>query len=124
MIFPLNCINKNNFLILKIYIIVSVINTILARLVLNNIKFLVAIHILIMLSESPDKLTSEKIAKSINNNPSFVRKIITLLVKANVIQKSISSNGYTLNKVANGRSRKNNLKTFIKLAVPGDNFKK
>lgn len=123
MIFPLNCINKNNFLILKIYIIVSVINTILARLVLNNIKFLVAIHILIMLSESQDKLTSEKIAKSINTNASFVRKIITLLVKANVIQKSISSNGYTLNKVNNGRSRKNNLKTFIKLALPGDNLK-
>ncbi|WP_180336888.1 hypothetical protein [Mycoplasmopsis pullorum] len=53
-----------------------------------------------------------------------MRKIITLLVKANLIQKSISSNGYTLNKVANGRSRKNNLKTFIKLAVPGDNLKK
>lgn len=76
-----------------------------------------------MLSESQDKLTSEKIAKSINTNASFVRKIITLLVKANVIQKSISSNGYTLNKVNNGRSRKNNLKTFIKLALPGDNLK-
>ncbi|MCI5724844.1 Rrf2 family transcriptional regulator [Fusobacterium sp.] len=59
-------------------------------------KFSVALHILIMFSETTEKLTSEKIAKSVNTNPSHIRKIITFLKKANLLTRQKGTFEYSL----------------------------
>lgn len=50
-----------------------------------DVKFSVAIHMLIMISEGPKDLTSEQIGRSVNKNASYIRKILALLKKQNII---------------------------------------
>ncbi|QPK93602.1 Rrf2 family transcriptional regulator [Actinomyces sp. zg-332] len=61
-------------------------------------KFSVAVHILIMFSETKEKLTSEKIAKSVNTNSSYIRKVIALLKKSNLLLRAEGSFDYSLGK--------------------------
>ncbi|MBF0780632.1 MULTISPECIES: Rrf2 family transcriptional regulator [unclassified Granulicatella] len=61
-------------------------------------KFSVAIHILIMISESTHQLTSQDIASSVQTNASYIRKIISLLKKANLLVRYTGSFEYALGK--------------------------
>lgn len=42
-------------------------------------KFSVAVHALILISESPKPIDSERMAKSVGTNASYIRKILGLL---------------------------------------------
>ena len=64
-------------------------------------KFSVAIHILAMVSETEEKLSSKYIAESVGTNPSFVRKIIVLLKKSGIIDSSQGKAGYRLSQDKN-----------------------
>lgn len=48
-------------------------------------KFSVAVHILILISESPTPMNSDQMAKSVGTNASYVRKILALLKKSGII---------------------------------------
>lgn len=61
-------------------------------------KFSVAVHTLVMLSEADDKLTSEAIATSAGTNASYIRKIISLLKKADLLDRIPGSFDYQLGK--------------------------
>ncbi len=47
-------------------------------------KFSVAVHALILISESPEPIDSEKMARSVGTNASYIRKILGLLKKAEI----------------------------------------
>lgn len=64
-------------------------------------KFSVAVHTLVMLSETDDKLTSEAIATSAGTNASYIRKIISLLKKADLLHRVPGSFDYQLSKPKN-----------------------
>ena len=49
-------------------------------------KFSVALHILTMISESSDVMTSQALAESVGTNASYIRKVIALLKNAGLIQ--------------------------------------
>lgn len=59
-------------------------------------KFSVALHILVMISESQANLTSSFLANSVGTNPSYVRKVISLLKKADLIASQQGRSGYAL----------------------------
>ena len=59
-------------------------------------KFSSAIHILILISESDQPLTSEEIARSVGTNASYVRKILSLLKKKGMIESHRGVRGFTL----------------------------
>ncbi len=59
-------------------------------------KFSVAVHILILISESPDPMNSMQMAKSIGTNASYVRKILALLKNAEIVEGHRGVSGYTL----------------------------
>lgn len=59
-------------------------------------KFSVAVHILIMISESTDALSSERMAESVGTNASYIRKIIALLKKGGIIESRKGVEGYSL----------------------------
>ena len=59
-------------------------------------RFSVAVHILILISESPDLVNSEQMAGSVGTNASYVRKILALLKKAEIIEGHRGVSGYTL----------------------------
>lgn len=44
-------------------------------------KFSVAVHVLILVSESSEPLNSEQMAQSVGTNASYIRKILSLLKK-------------------------------------------
>ncbi len=48
-------------------------------------KFSVAVHMLILISESQTPVNSEQMAASVGTNPSYIRKISALLKKAEII---------------------------------------
>lgn len=48
-------------------------------------KFSVAVHVLVLISESASPLHSDQMAKSIGTNASYVRKILALLKKAQIV---------------------------------------
>ena len=48
-------------------------------------KFSVALHILTMISESRETLSSQNLATSVGTNSSYIRKVITLLKNADLI---------------------------------------
>ena len=56
-------------------------------------KFAVAIHSLIFISESEEAMTSETLAETLNTNPSYVRRILTSLVKAGLISSASKTKG-------------------------------
>ncbi|MDU2238833.1 MAG: Rrf2 family transcriptional regulator, partial [Streptococcus mitis] len=48
-------------------------------------KFSVALHILTMISESKETLSSQALAISVGTNASYIRKVIALLKNADLI---------------------------------------
>lgn len=63
-------------------------------------KFSVALHILVMISESEEKLSSQALATSIGTNASYVRKVISLLKNAQLIISQQGKSEYQLSKDA------------------------
>lgn len=59
-------------------------------------KFSVAVHILILISESPPPINSDQIAISVGTNASYVRKILALLKKAGIVHGHQGISGYSL----------------------------
>lgn len=59
-------------------------------------KFSVAVHILILISESPPPINSDQIAMSVGTNASYVRKILPLLKKAGIVHGHQGISGYSL----------------------------
>lgn len=65
---------------------------------MNDVKFSVAIHILVMLATSSESLNSEKLAQSVGTNPSYIRKILALLKKKNLVESHRGKSGIKLTK--------------------------
>ena len=61
-----------------------------------DIKFSSAIHTLILISESTKPLTSEEIAASVGTNASYIRKIIGLLKKKDIVESRRGVGGFAL----------------------------
>lgn len=59
-------------------------------------KFSVAVHVLIMISESASPVNSEKMAASVGTNASYIRKILALLKKAGIVEGHRGISGYSL----------------------------
>ena len=59
-------------------------------------KFAVALHSMIFISESEESMTSETLAKTLNPNPSYVRRILSSLSKAGLINSASKSKGCSL----------------------------
>ena len=59
-------------------------------------KFSVAVHILILISESPSPMNSDQMAGSVGTNASYVRKILALLKKAGIVDGHQGISGCTL----------------------------
>ena len=59
-------------------------------------KFSSASHTLIMIAESDKPLTSEDIARSVGTNASYIRKIIGLLKKKDIIESHRGISGFSL----------------------------
>ncbi|MGN0390012.1 MAG: Rrf2 family transcriptional regulator [Wujia sp.] len=59
-------------------------------------QFSVAVHILILISESPPPINSDQIAMSVGTNASYVRKILALLKKAGIVHGHQGISGYSL----------------------------
>ena len=59
-------------------------------------KFSVAVHVLILISESPPPINSDQMAESVGTNASYVRKILALLKKAGIVDGHRGISGYTL----------------------------
>ncbi|MGN0400429.1 MAG: RrF2 family transcriptional regulator [Blautia sp.] len=60
-------------------------------------KFSVAVHVLILISESPNPMNSEQMAGSVGTNPSYIRKVLALLKKSGIVDGHKGISGYTLN---------------------------
>ncbi|MDO4814711.1 MAG: Rrf2 family transcriptional regulator [Gemella sp.] len=61
-------------------------------------KFSVALHILTMISESKEVLSSQSLATSVGTNASYIRKVIALLKNAGLITSHQGKSGYQLAK--------------------------
>lgn len=59
-------------------------------------KFSVAVHALILISESPTPLNSDQMAGSVGTNASYIRKILALLKKAEIVDGHRGISGYSL----------------------------
>ena len=59
-------------------------------------KFSVAVHVLILISESPSPINSDQMAKSVGTNASYIRKILALLKKAEIVDGHRGISGYSL----------------------------
>ncbi len=59
-------------------------------------RFSVAVHALILISESPRPIDSEKMARSVGTNASYIRKILGLLKKANIVGSHRGMTGFSL----------------------------
>ena len=59
-------------------------------------KFSVAVHVLILISESTAPVNSKQMAESGGTNASYIRKILTLLKKSGVVDFHRGMNGYRL----------------------------
>lgn len=59
-------------------------------------KFAVAVHALVFISESTEAKTSETISKTLNTNASYVRIILSGLVKAGMITSASKSRDSSL----------------------------
>lgn len=65
---------------------------------MNDVKFSVAIHVLVMLATSTESLNSEALAKSVGTNPSYIRKILALLKKKKLVESHRGKSGIKLTK--------------------------
>lgn len=63
-------------------------------------KFSVALHVLTMIAESEEPLSSQALANSVGTNPSYIRKVISLLKNAGLISSSQGKAGYEMTKDA------------------------
>ena len=59
-------------------------------------RFSSAIHALVLIAESEKPMTSEDIAGSVGTNASYIRKVIGLLKKKDIIESRRGISGYTL----------------------------
>ena len=59
-------------------------------------KYAIALHILAYIAESEDEVTSEMLAISVGTNASHIRKIITLLKDANILESQQGKIGIKL----------------------------
>lgn len=59
-------------------------------------KFSTALHILSMISESNEELSSQRLATSVGTNSSYIRKVIAFLKNANIIDANQGKVGYRL----------------------------
>ena len=59
-------------------------------------KFSIALHVLVYIEETDKVVTSELLAKSVGTNASHIRKIITLLKDANIIESRQGKKGMSL----------------------------
>ena len=59
-------------------------------------KFSVAVHVLILISESTPPVNSDQMAVSVGTNASYVRKILALLKKAGIVHGHQGISGYSL----------------------------
>ena len=59
-------------------------------------KFSVAVHVLILISESPPPINSDQMAESVGTNASYVRKILALLKKAGIVDGHRGISGCTM----------------------------
>lgn len=59
-------------------------------------KFSVAVHVLILVSESPTPMNSEQMAGSVGTNASYIRKVLALLKKAGIVDGHQGIRGYSL----------------------------
>ncbi len=66
------------------------------RAVEMDTKFSVAIHMLILISESSVPLNSEQIAASVGTNASYIRKVLALLSSAGIVEGHRGRSGYAL----------------------------
>ena len=60
-------------------------------------KFSVAVHVLILISESPNPISSDQMAESVGTNASYIRKILVLLKRAEIVDGHRGIGGYSLN---------------------------
>ena len=61
-------------------------------------KFSVALHILTIISESKEVLSSQALAVSVGTNASYLRKVIALLKNVGLITSQQGRSGYQLSK--------------------------
>lgn len=59
-------------------------------------KFSVAVHVLILISESPAPMNSDQMAGSVGTNASYIRKILALLKKEGIVDSRRGVKGYSL----------------------------
>ncbi len=59
-------------------------------------RFSVAVHALILISESPVPIDSQTMAGSVGTNASYVRKILGLLKRAGIVSSHRGITGFTL----------------------------
>lgn len=59
-------------------------------------RFSVAVHVLILISESPSPINSDQMAESVGTNASYIRKILALLKKAEIVDGHRGISGYSL----------------------------
>ena len=59
-------------------------------------KFSVAVHILILISESPPPINSDQMAGSVGTNASYIRKILAHLKKAGIVDGHRGISSYSL----------------------------
>ena len=59
-------------------------------------KFSVAVHVLILTSQSHIPINSDQMAGSVGTNASYARKILALLKKAGIVDGHRGISGYTL----------------------------
>lgn len=59
-------------------------------------KFSVAVHVLILISESPTPMNSDQMAGSVGTNASYIRKILALLKKAKIVDGHRGIGGYSM----------------------------
>ena len=59
-------------------------------------KFSVAVHVLILISESPAPINSDQMAESVGTNASYIRRILAFLKKAAIVDSHRGISGYSL----------------------------
>lgn len=59
-------------------------------------KFSVAVHVMILISESSTPLSSDQMAESVGTNASYIRKILALLKKAEIVDGHRGISGYSV----------------------------
>ena len=59
-------------------------------------RFSIAIHLLVLISEADEPLSSAQMAESVGTNPSFVRKVLGSLKKAGLVSSQRGRAGFAL----------------------------